>query len=144
METSLRRLQIATVGLADGVPDGDADGAEKRSEALTLSVAVEHLKRRRRKEEREQYKQVALTRPGTLCPPPCDFCFLLSQFQLFSMPARAPAAETSKLERTLSDLVNQTYALTPAEVALLWQTAAPRITCAALSTCARPKANSYQ
>jgi hypothetical protein len=44
------------------------------------------------------------------CPPPastpCDFCFVLSQFQRFSPPARALAAETLKLERTLSDLVN--------------------------------------
>jgi hypothetical protein len=43
----LKGLQIATVGLADGGLDGDADGAEKRSEALALTVAVEHLKRRR-------------------------------------------------------------------------------------------------
>jgi hypothetical protein len=32
-----------------------------------------------------------------------------------------------KLERTLSDLVNQAYALTPAEIELVWQTAPPRI-----------------
>ena len=50
-----------------------------------------------------------------------------SQFQLFSTPARARAAETLKLERTLSDLVNQAYALTPAEIALMWQTAPPRM-----------------
>ena len=42
-------------------------------------------------------------------------------------PARALAAETSKLERTLSDLVNQAYALTPAEIDLMWQTAPPRM-----------------
>ena len=60
-------------------------------------------------------------------PPPCDYRFLLSQFQLFSTPARARAAETLKLERTLSDLVNQAYALTPAEIALMWQTAPPRM-----------------
>ena len=42
-------------------------------------------------------------------------------------PARALAAETLNLERTLSDLVNQAYALTPAEVDLLWQTAPPRM-----------------
>jgi hypothetical protein len=40
---------------------------------------------------------------------------VLSQFQLFSTPSRARAAETLELERTLSDLVNQTYGLTPAE-----------------------------
>jgi hypothetical protein len=42
-------------------------------------------------------------------------------------PARALAAETLKLERTLSDLVNQAYALTPAEIALMWKTAPPRM-----------------
>ena len=42
-------------------------------------------------------------------------------------PARARAAETLTLERTLSDLVNQAYALTPAETALMWQTAPPRM-----------------
>jgi hypothetical protein len=41
-------------------------------------------------------------------------------------PARALAAETLALERTLSDLVNQAYALAPAEIALMWQTAPPR------------------
>jgi hypothetical protein len=38
-------------------------------------------------------------------------------------PARARAAETLKLERTLNDLVNQAYTLTPAEIALMWQAA---------------------
>jgi hypothetical protein len=42
-------------------------------------------------------------------------------------PARALAAETLTLERTLSDLVNQAYALTPAKIALMWQTAPPRM-----------------
>jgi hypothetical protein len=42
-------------------------------------------------------------------------------------PARALAAETLELERALSDLVNQAYALTPAEIALMWQTAPPRM-----------------
>jgi hypothetical protein len=40
-------------------------------------------------------------------------------------PARALAAETLTLERTLSALVNQAYALTPAEIALMWKTAPP-------------------
>ena len=39
----------------------------------------------------------------------------------------ALAAKTLKLERTLSDLVNQAYALTPAEIDLLWKTAPPRM-----------------
>jgi SAM-dependent methyltransferase len=42
-------------------------------------------------------------------------------------PARALAAETLKLERTLSDLVNQAYAVTPAEIDLMWKTAPPRM-----------------
>ena len=40
-------------------------------------------------------------------------------------PARALAAGALTLERTLSDLVNQAYALPPAELTLLWQTAPP-------------------
>jgi hypothetical protein len=42
-------------------------------------------------------------------------------------PARALAAETLKLERALSDIVNQAYALSPTEIALMWQTAPPRM-----------------
>jgi hypothetical protein len=42
-------------------------------------------------------------------------------------PARALAAETLTLERSLGDLVNQAYALTPTEIALMWQTAPPRM-----------------
>jgi hypothetical protein len=60
-------------------------------------------------------------------PSPRDFCFLLSRFQLFCPPARALAAETSNLERTPSDLINQAYGLTPAEIALMWQSAPPRM-----------------
>jgi hypothetical protein len=41
--------------------------------------------------------------------------------------AHAFAAETLHLERTLSNLVNQGYALTPAEIELIWQTAPPRM-----------------
>ena|ERR1041384_1246037 len=42
-------------------------------------------------------------------------------------PARALAAETVNLERTVSDLVNQAYGLTPAEIDLMWKTAPPRM-----------------
>ena len=42
-------------------------------------------------------------------------------------PARAQAAEALTLERQLSDLVNEAYDLTPEEVALMWQTAPPRM-----------------
>jgi hypothetical protein len=41
--------------------------------------------------------------------------------------ARPLAAETLKLERTLSDLVNPAYGLTPAEIDLTWKTAPPRM-----------------
>ena len=50
----LKGPQIATVGVADGFRDGDANNAEKKSEAPILIAAVEYLKRRRRGEEREQ------------------------------------------------------------------------------------------
>jgi hypothetical protein len=42
-------------------------------------------------------------------------------------PARSLAIEALKLECALSDLVNQAYGLTPAEIALLWATAPPRM-----------------
>jgi len=42
-------------------------------------------------------------------------------------PARIQAAEALRLERQLSDLVNEAYGLTPDEVALLWETAPPRM-----------------
>jgi hypothetical protein len=42
-------------------------------------------------------------------------------------PARAQAAEALQLERQLSELVNEAYGLTPDEVALMWQTAPPRM-----------------
>ena len=42
-------------------------------------------------------------------------------------PARQQAAEALKLERQLSDLVNQAYGLTPEEVQLMWDTAPPRM-----------------
>ena len=38
-------------------------------------------------------------------------------------PARALAAETLNLERTLNNLVNQAYGLTPTEIVLMWKTA---------------------
>jgi hypothetical protein len=43
------------------------------------------------------------------------------------VPAVAAAAEVLTLERRLSDLVNAAYGLTPAEVALMWHTAPPRM-----------------
>jgi hypothetical protein len=35
--------------------------------------------------------------------------------------------ETVKLEKRLSDLVNQVYQLTPEEIELMWKTAPPRM-----------------
>jgi len=40
---------------------------------------------------------------------------------------RTLEAEALKLEHELSDLVNQAYGLTPEEVALMWETAPPRM-----------------
>jgi hypothetical protein len=42
-------------------------------------------------------------------------------------PARIAAAEALALERSLSDLVNAAYGLTPEEVQLMWDTAPPRM-----------------
>ena len=64
-------------------------------------------------------------RPGTLCPPPTPHA-QSDEYTRTIEPARSLAAETLKLERTLSDLVNQAYALTPAELALMCKTAPPR------------------
>ena len=41
--------------------------------------------------------------------------------------ARALAAEALRLENEVSNLVNEAYALTPEEIALMWQTAPPRM-----------------
>ncbi|MGL6096950.1 MAG: Eco57I restriction-modification methylase domain-containing protein, partial [Fimbriiglobus sp.] len=43
------------------------------------------------------------------------------------LPLRATARESLGLERRVSDLVNAAYGLTPADVALMWQTAPPRM-----------------
>jgi hypothetical protein len=42
-------------------------------------------------------------------------------------PLQALAAEARQLERRVADLVNAAYGLTPDEVALMWQTAPPRM-----------------
>ena len=54
-------------------------------------------------------------------------CYSLKPLRGFGELARALAAETLTPERTLSDLVNQTYALNPAEIEIMWQTAPPRM-----------------
>lgn len=43
------------------------------------------------------------------------------------LPAQALTREAQGLERQVSDLVNQSYGLTPEEVALMWKTAPPRM-----------------
>jgi len=43
------------------------------------------------------------------------------------LPLRALARESLDLERRVSDLVNAAYGLTPADVALMWETAPPRM-----------------
>jgi hypothetical protein len=48
---------------------------------------------------------------------------LLDEYTRTIAPARALAAETLNLERTLNDLVNQAYGLTPTEIVLMWKTA---------------------
>jgi len=42
-------------------------------------------------------------------------------------PTRDLLAERVRLERRLSDLVNEAFGLTPEEVALMWRTAPPRM-----------------
>ena len=42
-------------------------------------------------------------------------------------PAKARAAEASRLEQEVGRLVNEAYGLTPEEVKLMWQTAPPRM-----------------
>ena len=84
-----------------------AYGIEKPSDKL---LALTELDSNTKGESRGERKKQPLTAA------PCSLRFLLSQFQLLRPPARA-----------VSDLVNQAYALTPAEITLMWQTAPPRM-----------------
>ncbi len=43
------------------------------------------------------------------------------------VPLQANARRADQLEREVSDLVNEAFGLTPAEVALMWDTAPPRM-----------------
>lgn len=52
---------------------------------------------------------------------------LREEHQRTIVPARALAAEALALEHQISDLVNAAYGLTPDEIALMWQTAPPRM-----------------
>jgi len=64
-------------------------------------------------------KKLPLTAPGLAA--------LRSEYARSIEPARTLAIEAAQLERTLSDLVNEAYGLTPAEVQLMWDTAPPRM-----------------
>ena len=43
------------------------------------------------------------------------------------VPLQTLAGEAAALEARVSDLVNAAYGLTPDEIALMWQTAPPRV-----------------
>ncbi|RJO64294.1 MAG: hypothetical protein C4523_18725 [Myxococcales bacterium] len=45
----------------------------------------------------------------------------------YAQPIQTRDAEAARLERRLSDLVNQAYGLTPDEIELMWKTAPPRM-----------------
>ncbi len=52
---------------------------------------------------------------------------LKDEFTASVLPLKALAREADTLERRVSDLVNAAFGLTPAEVALMWETAPPRM-----------------
>jgi len=59
--------------------------------------------------------------------PLCGLKTVRAEYARSIEPARALAAEALRLENQLSNLVNEAYNLTPDQVALLWQTAPPRM-----------------
>ena len=52
---------------------------------------------------------------------------LRENFAETAEPARAARAAALGDERTLSDIVNRAYGLTPDDIALMWRTAPPRM-----------------
>jgi len=69
---------------------------------------------------------------------------LREEFSRSIEPARTLAAEALKLECSLSDLVNQAYGLTAEEIALMWETAPPRMPIAGpLKSSARVRCKSH-
>lgn len=48
-------------------------------------------------------------------------------YRQYAAQVRQSDDEARKLERRVSDLVNQAYGLTPADIALMWRTAPPRM-----------------
>ncbi len=80
---------------------------------LTGDAFVEEVRKRRPKSE------------GRLTP--ASLKDLHSGHAEQSAPVREGRAEAARLERRLSDLVNQAYGLTPQEIDLLWKSAPPRM-----------------
>ncbi len=52
---------------------------------------------------------------------------LKDEYTTSILPLKALAREAATLERRVSDLVNASFGLTPAEVALMWETAPPHM-----------------
>jgi hypothetical protein len=71
------------------------------------------------------YSEIQSLDPSALANSPLQN--LQAGYAEMAMPVREERAEAAKLERRLSDLVNQAYGLTPEEVDLLWSTAPPRM-----------------
>ena len=52
---------------------------------------------------------------------------LREEFARSILPAQALASEARSLEVSISDLVNEAYGLTPAEIQTMWESAPPRM-----------------
>jgi hypothetical protein len=81
--------------------------------ALDADAFVNEVRRRRS-------RAASVLSPGTLQA-------LRSGYADLAEPVRARRWEAATLEARLADLVNQAYGLTPEDVALLWETAPPRM-----------------
>jgi len=81
--------------------------------SLNVDVFIEEVRKRRLKSE------------GRLTP--AALRVLRTSYSEMATPVRENRAEAAKLERRLSDLVNEAYELTPDEANLLWATAPPRM-----------------
>nr|MDP9488562.1 hypothetical protein [Actinomycetota bacterium] len=81
--------------------------------ALDVDAFVEEVRKRRP-------KGAGRLTPGALRD-------LKAGYEEQATPVREARVEAARLERRLSDLVNEAYCLMPEEVDLLWQTAPPRM-----------------
>ena len=70
---------------------------------------------------------VSKTRPKKAGLTAAQLHRLRAEYTASVVPMREQGAKAAALERELSDLVNAAYGLTPADVALMWQTAPPRM-----------------